>query len=238
MSANPHPDHADSSSMSAPEAGEPVDGRLRELAGLLDDRDRAMGRAVRLLVALQDDDALPERLGGMTLQVWLEHRCRVTAADARALLGAVDVLARMPALVAGCCDRWVSWTQAQAICRAARTVPVGRLSELDGLVGGAMADMSVFEPDVLVADVWQWVDALQPTRLEREERARDRGEFLTLVPRLCGGGSLDGEFGTTSFAIVAEALDAPLGPPPAPDDLDAPKRWKRPTTRSPSSAGR
>lgn len=59
-----------------------------------------MGRAVRLLVALQRDDALPERLGGMSRQVWLEHECRVTGAEARALLGAVDVMARMPALVA------------------------------------------------------------------------------------------------------------------------------------------
>ena len=223
MSSSPRPDRTSSSSASAPNAGEPVAGRLHELAGLLDDRDRTMGRAVRLLVALQGEDALPELLGGMTLQVWLEHHGRVTGAEARALLAAIDVLARMPALVGGLCDRWVSWTQVLAISRAARTVPVGRLAELDDLVGGAMADLAVFEPDALVADVWQWVDALQPTRLEREERARDRGEFLTLAPRLFGGGSLYGEFGTTSFATVAEALDAPLGPPPAvPDDLDDP----------------
>lgn len=222
MRSNPHPAHADGPLAGLAFADDAVAGRLDEVAGLLDDRDRTMGRAVRLLVALQHDDALPERLGGMTLQVWLEHHGRMTGADARALLGAVDVLARMPALVGGLCDRWVSWTQVLAICRAARTVPVGRLAELDDLVGGAMADLSVFEPDALVADVWQWVDALQPSRLEREERARDHGEFLTLAPRLFGGGSIYGEFGTVGFATVAEALDAPLGPPPAPEDLDDP----------------
>jgi hypothetical protein len=44
-----------------------------------------------------------------------------------------------------------------------------------------------------------------------QQQAADRGEFVTLSPRLWGGGTLYGELGTVSFATVAEALDAPLG---------------------------
>ena len=42
-------------------------------------------------------------------------------------------------------------------------------------------------------------------------------------PNLFGGGALYGEFDPVGFATVAEALDAPLGPPVAvPDDRDGP----------------
>lgn len=196
-------------------------GHLAELAWLAADRDQTMARMVRLLVAVSDDDGLPDRLAGMSLQVWLEHVARLRGADARALLGAVDVLVHLPRVVAGLGDRWLSWSQVDGIARAGRGVPVARLADLDDLVATAMVDLADVEPDAIVADVWQWVDALQPSRLEREEAARDRGEFLTLLPRLFGGGSLYGELGTVSFATVAEGLDAPLGPPPTvPDDLE------------------
>ena len=194
--------------------------RLTDLAGMLDERDRAMGRVARLLVAVSADDSLPERLGGMSLQVWLEHVGRIPGAEARALLGVVDVLAHLPITLTGLCDGWLSWGQAQAIAKAARRVRVARLSELDGRVQEWMTDRADVEPDAIIADVREWVDAAQPTRLEREEAARERDEFLTLMPRLFGGGSVYGEYGPVGFATLAEALDAPLAPPPAtPDDL-------------------
>jgi hypothetical protein len=60
-----------------------------------------------------------------------------------------------------------------------------------------------------------------PHDWQRQQQAADRDEFVTLTPRLFGGGTLFGELGTVSFATVAEALDAPLGPPVTPpDDLD------------------
>ena len=156
----------------------------------------------------------------MSLQVWLEHVGRIPAAEARALLGVVDVLANLPISLTGLCEGWLSWGQVRAIARAARRVPVARLSDLDGRVQEWMADRADVEPDAIIADVWEWVDAAQPTRLEREEAARDRDEFLTLMPRLFGGGSIYGEFGPVGFTTLAEALDAPLAPPPAaPDDL-------------------
>ncbi|HKJ56750.1 MAG TPA: hypothetical protein VJ978_12270, partial [Nitriliruptoraceae bacterium] len=157
---------------------------------------------------------------GMTMQVWLEHVCRIRGADARALLGCVDVLARMPSVLIGLCDRWLSWSQVQAICRAARRAPMARLGELDGLVSSAMLDMATFEPDAVVEDVWVWVDAIRPSRLEQAERAAARSEFVSLSPKLFGGGSMYGELGPVGFATVAEALDSGLAPPASPDDLD------------------
>jgi hypothetical protein len=206
-------------------SGDPLGGRLRELAAVLDGRDRMMGRAARLLVQVTHADGLHDRLGGMTLQVWLEHVCRLPGTDARALLGVVDVLARMPTVLDALADGWLSWRQVAAIGRAARRVRVGKLADLDRFVGDAMVELGGFEPDAVVDDVWQWVDDRQPSRLEREERARDRGEFVHLQPRLTGGGAMYADLGPTSFGTVAEALatDAPPPSPPpvtGPDTLD------------------
>lgn len=195
---------------------DPLEARLREMSDVLDSRDRLMGRAARLLVQVNDADGLHDRLGGMTLQVWLEHVCRLPGADARQLLGVVDVLAHLPSVLTGLCDGWLSWAQVVAISGAARRVRVGLLADLDDLVADAMVRMADVEPDAIVDDVWQWVDTRQPTRLEREERARDRGEFVALQPRLTGGGSNFGELGTVSFGIVAESLSADSPPPTSP----------------------
>ncbi len=200
--------------------GDPLGGRLREMAELFGGRDRMMGRAAMLLVEVRDADGIHDRLGGMTLQVWLEHVCRIPGTDARALLRAADVLERMPSLLVGLCDGWVSWLQVAAICRAARRIAVSRLTELDDLVSAAMIDMGSFEPDAIVEDVWQWVDAAQPSRLERAEKAAEQAQFVSLQPRLFGGGSFVGDLGTVGFATFAEALDAGLLPPSmAPEDL-------------------
>ena len=197
-------------------SGDPLGGRLRELAAVLDGRDRMMGRAARLLVHVAHAEGLHDRLGGMTLQVWLEHVCRLPGPDARALLGVIDVLARMPSVLEALADGWLSWLQVAAISRAARRVRVGVLPDLDRFVGDAMVELARFEPDAIVDDVWQFVDERQPSRLEREERARERGEFVHLQPRLTGGGSMYADLGPTSFGTVAESL-ATDAPPPTPD---------------------
>lgn len=79
-----------------------------------------------------------------------------------------------------------------------------------------MVRMAAFEPDAIVDDVWQWVHARQPSRLEREESAAENGEFVSLQPKLIGGGSFYGELGPTNFATVAESLSADAEPPSAP----------------------
>ena len=78
----------------------------------------------------------------------------------------------------------------------------------------------------LVEQVWLTVASWAPSRLEREQQAAERAEHLTLMPRLFDGGSVYGEFGPAHFATIAEALDAPVGPPVAadlddPDSVDA-----------------
>jgi hypothetical protein len=196
-------------------------GLLSQAAEAAQDRDAATARLARTLLAATAAADLAGVTGGMSLQVWLEHRCRCTRAEGRDLLACVDVLAHLPATSAGLVDGWLSWSQVAAICRAARRVPVARRGELDRRVADAMVFHRDGEPDALVADVWGWVDRQQPSRLERDEAAAERGRFLTLAPRLFGGGSLYGELDPVGFTTVAEALDAPLGPPvAAPDDLD------------------
>ena len=199
----------------------PVAGRLDRVAEIADARDRLMGELVGLLVAVSAAEELAALTGGMSLHVWLQHTARCTHAEAREVLGAVEVLGHMPATLAGLSDRWLSWSQASAIAMAARRVPVGRRGELDDLVASAMVAHRDWEPDALVADVWDWVDAAQPSRLEKAEAAADRDRFLTMMPRLFGGGSIYGEFDPVGFTTLAEALDAPVGPPVSvPDDLD------------------
>ena len=199
----------------------PTRGLLDHVAALGEQRDRLMGRLVGTLVMASRTDDLVEVTGGMSLHVWLQHQVRCTHAEAREVLGAVEMLAHMPATLAGLADRWLSWSQVAAICRAARRVRVAERAGLDRLVGGAMVAHRDWEPDAIVQDVWDWVDQHRPSRLEQAEAAAERQRFLQLSPNLFGGGSLYGEFDTVGFATVAEALDAPLGPPvAAPDDLD------------------
>ena len=136
----------------------PAAGRLDHVAALADRRDREW-RLVRRLVSAHTSDDLAELTGGMSLHVWLQHEARCTRGEAREILGAVDVLRAMPATLVGLSDRWLSWSQTSAICRAARRVPVGRRGELDHLVGGAMLRIGTGNPTRSWPDVWHWVDA-------------------------------------------------------------------------------
>ena len=121
--------------------------------------------------------------------MWLQHQVRCTHAEAREVLGAVEMLADMPATLAGLADRWLSWSQVAAICRAARRVRVAERAGLDRLVGGAMVAHRDWESDAIVQDVWDWVDQHRPSRLEQAEAAAERQRFLQLSPNLFGGGS-------------------------------------------------
>ena len=195
--------------------------RLAEIADLADERDRRMARLVRLLVSVSRAADVAEVCGGMSLHVWLQHTARCTHAEARDLLATADVLRTMPVTCTGLGEGWLSWSQVLAITGAARRVPLRQRGDVDTLVGDAMVVHREWEPDALVADVWDWVDAQQPSPLERAEAAAEQERFLTLSPRLFGGGSVYGELDTVGFVTLAEALDAPLGPPVAtPDDLD------------------
>jgi hypothetical protein len=195
--------------------------RLAEAAGLAESRDRLMGRLVRLLIEVKGAEDLAEVTGGMSLHVWLQHEGRATHAEARDLLGAADVLVHMPATVAGLCDRWLSWPQTIAIARAAKRVPVRLRAELDQLVADAMTTHADWEPDALVHDVWQWIDAHQPTRLQKQQQAADRGEFVTLTPGCGAAGPCSANWAPSALPPWPKHSTHPLGPPVTPpDDLD------------------
>ena len=136
----------------------PAAGLLDHMAALADRRDRDMGELVRCLVSAHTSDDVAELTGGMSLQVWLQREARCMRGEAREILGAVDVLRAMPATLVGLSDRWLSWSQTSAICRAARRVPVGRRGELDDLVGGAMLRPRAGNPTRSWQDMWDWVD--------------------------------------------------------------------------------
>ncbi len=148
----------------------------------------------------------------MSLHVWLQHQVRCTHAEARDVLGAAEVLRAMPATLAGLSDRWLSWSQVAAICRAARRVRVDLRAELDRLVADAMVAHRDWEPDAIVQDVWDWVDARQPSRLEKAEQAAEREAFLQLSPNLFGGGALYGEFDPVGIHHRGRSAGRPAGP--------------------------
>ena len=88
------------------------------------------------------------------------------------MLGAVDMLADMPATLAGLGDRWLSWSQTsrRSAGRPARC-RCGCGASWTGWSPGAMVAHRDWEPDAIVQDVWDWVDARQPSRLEKAEAA-------------------------------------------------------------------
>ena len=192
--------------------GSRTSGWLDEVVGIAEVRDRQMGRLVGLLVAASAADDLAEVTGGMSLHVWLQHQVRCTHAEARDVLGAVEMLADMPATLAGLGDRWLSWSQVSAICRAARRVRVGMRGELDRLVADAMVAHRDWEPDAIVQDVWDWVDQHQPSRLEQAEQAAERQRFLQLSPNLFGGGALYGELDTDRVRHGGRGAGRPARP--------------------------
>ena len=131
----------------------------------------------------------------------------------------MDVLARMPVTLAGLADGRLSWSQTVAIVKAAKHLNRDQREQLDGLIGDRLDEFAAYEPDELVDRVWDQVDILNPQRLEREEAITEADEFVALMPRLFGGGTFYGQYGTENFALLAEALDAG-NPPPAAADLD------------------
>ena len=78
--------------------------RLSQIAGLADDRDRLMGRMVRLLVSVLSADDLAAQTGGMSLHVWVQHVARATHDEARTLLATAETLADLPAVSTGLAD--------------------------------------------------------------------------------------------------------------------------------------
>ncbi len=189
-------------------------GVLAELAELLGDTDRLFARIVTV-VGRALDAGVAEAVCQVTLERWLSCTGRVAASARRDLLRVVRVLRRMPATAAGLADGRLSWSQTVAVVGAAKGLAVEGRERLDGLIGARLDEFAGYEPDVLVEMVFDQVDRLDVSRLERAERVAADDEFVALSPRLFGGGSFYGEYGPEHFALLAEALDAGIRPPPA-----------------------
>ena len=217
----PLPDVApDAGAIEVAVGGQPVLARIADLA---ETRDRLAGQMVVALATAQAED-LAVSATRLSLQVWVEQVCRLPARDAKALLADVDVLRSMPSVLAGLRDGRLSWSQVQQLCKAARTVTVARRDELDAIIDDVLDEYRTYHPDELVGRVWQITDSWQPSRLERLEQAAEADEFLAVQPNFEGGGSLFGQFGPESFAVIGEALHTPLGPPINRPDSDDPEQ--------------
>jgi hypothetical protein len=141
--------------------------------------------------------------------------------DRNLLLLAVEVLRDMPALGQALAEGGVAWSQVVRIVYEVKPLRRAQRQELDRLLADVIDEHRVYAPDDLVVTVAEHVGRLRDRQLERQEQAAELGEFVTLMPKLFGGGALYGEFGPQNFATLAEALDSDL-PRPAPpgDDLD------------------
>jgi hypothetical protein len=198
----------------------PEAAALRELDDVLSTVGSLMGRAVGLLDRIVANGAA-EKIAGLPVDLWLSQIARQTRVDRNLLLLAVEVLRDMPGLGQALSEGRVAWSQVVRIVYEVRPLRRVQRQELDRLLVDVLDEHRAYAPDDLVTTVTEHVSRLRDRQLERQERAAERGEFLTLMPQLFGGGALYGEFGPQNFATLAEALDSdlPASAPPV-DDLD------------------
>lgn len=185
---------------------------LAEALDLLDAHDRIMTRLVVQLATIKRGRLTKDR-AGMDVEAWLQHAGRLRRTDARRLIRVAHDLERLPRTTAALADGHLSFSQAQQIAAASRRIGAAHREELDIAVAAMAPDARRYEPDALLDAVWQFADTANPSVLEQAEAQATRNEFVQLTPFLFGGGSIYGEFGPEHFAMLCEALDAPLAAP-------------------------
>jgi hypothetical protein len=242
---------AATATVALPAPRRPAHGRTRSHPGTHRRHRRCRDRlAAQLVVAVADIDGLhPELFADLSPQVWLEQTCRMTSTEARTLLATADTLPICPpsspdSRTAGCRGpRPASWPPPHG------PSPWHAGPNSTTSSPPCWTSTAGYGPDELTGRIWHTVETWQPDRRRKAEAAAERDEFLALRPTLFGGGSMYGEFGPASFATLAEALDAPLGPPVA-ADLDDPdaveqaldelddraRAWPAPTANAPHAA--
>jgi hypothetical protein len=209
----PTPDPADG----AAPFGLPVLAELPELAGVLADleaADRAQRSAVLRLAKLLEGDEV-ERTTGVGADHWLAAVARLTRMDRRLLVRTCRLLHRLPALASAVEDGRVSFAQLRGLCIALRQLRRELDGPVDRLIGALLTGLDRFErpdPDVLVRQVTDGLDELDPGDLAERERDARAGRFLALQPRLDGtGGDVAAGFDALGFAL----LDVATEPTPA-----------------------
>lgn len=194
--------------------GLPVLAELPALASVLEHlevADRAQSAAVVELAALLRDGEV-ERTTGVGVDHWLAVVGRSTRMDRRVLVRTCRLLDRLPSLEAAVRGGQVSFAQLRGVGLALR----GVRRELDGAVDqviaatvAALADLERPDPDVLVRQVGDAVDELDPDDLVERERMVDADRFLAFQPRLDGtGGRFSGDVGAAGMALL-DAATAP-----------------------------
>jgi hypothetical protein len=192
---------------------------LRELDDLLATTSTIMGRVVTLVDRVVATGAA-EQIAGLPVDLWLSQVARQTRTDRNLLLLAVETLRDMPALGQALAEGRVAWSQVVRIVYETKPLRRAQRQQLDALAADVLDEHRAYAPDDLVITVQEHVTRLRDCDLERAERAAERGEFVTLMPRLFGGGAIYGEFGTTNFTLLAEALDTDQPTPPIPTGDD------------------
>jgi hypothetical protein len=200
-----------------PPFGLPVLAELPRLASVLDHlavADAAQRAAIAELADLLRDDAV-ERTTGVGVDHWLAAVARLTRMDRRLLVRTCRLLHRLPALDAAVRQGRVSFAQLRGLALVLRGVRGELDAEVDRVLAAlldGLAGLDRPDPDVLVRQVADTVDELDPADLADRERDATANRFLSLQPRLDGtGGRVTGELDAAGLAL----LDAATAPSPA-----------------------
>lgn len=158
-----------------------------------------------------------ESATGLSTEILLQLEAGRIGSDARMLTKAAATLRTMPKLASGFRAGIISWGQVRVIVAAVKTVRAEGRAAIDELIGAQAALLANQDPDRLITMV---DDAVAGQRADlaakRQERAIDKG-FLSIQPRLEGGGSIYAEADADSIATIAQALGAAADAPENPD---------------------
>jgi hypothetical protein len=196
--------------------GLPVLGELPELAAVLADLTAADDRLLAAVAGLADllrSDTV-ETTTGVGIEHWLGAVATVTRMDRRLLLQACRLLHRLPALDDAVRRRRVSFAQLRGLTLALRSASPALDVQVDRLLASVLDGLAALDrpdPDVLVRQVADAVDELDPGDLAERERDAAAGRYLALQPRLDGtGGRFTGDLDAPGLALLDAATTPPL----------------------------
>lgn len=181
---------------------------LAELHTTLRQRARLDAKVVSLVDELQASGTV-EALEALPLDLVLALDHRMTKADRWMLETAVEVLRSMPLTMRLFRQGMLSWSQVRGIVSSARRLPVDARGILDERIAESVDLIDRLDPDQLLWMVEQAIDELRGAdKVERDEQADERDEFLALQQTLWGGVEGFLRFGAVNGAILVNALDA------------------------------
>jgi hypothetical protein len=185
--------------------------RLASVLGHLDVADRAQLTAVTELADLLRGDEV-ERTTGVGVDHWLAAVTRSTRMDRRLLVSTCRLLHRLPTLDAAVRAGRVSFAQLRGLTLTLRGVRRDLDDHVDRVLAAlldGLARLDRPDPDVLVRQMSDAVDELDPDDLADRERDATANRYLALQPRLDGtGGKVHGDLDAAGLALL-DATTAP-----------------------------